>query len=53
MRAFYLVYQKYETVSPKFKLSWSHYIFLIRIIEDDERNLKCYINDLENNEIKQ
>ena len=38
MRAFYLVYQKYETVSPKFKLSWSHYIFLIRIIEDDERN---------------
>ena len=26
MRRFYLAYQKSETVSMKFKLSWSHYI---------------------------
>ena len=27
MRKFYVVYSKSETVSRKFKLSWSHYIF--------------------------
>ena len=37
MRRFYLVYSKSETVSRKFKLSWSHYIFLSRIKNDDER----------------
>ncbi|MBU0924513.1 hypothetical protein KKG81_06465 [bacterium] len=26
MRRFYLVFQKSETVSRKFELSWSHYI---------------------------
>jgi predicted nuclease of restriction endonuclease-like (RecB) superfamily len=37
MRRFYLVYSKSETVSRKFELSWSHYIFLSRIKNDDER----------------
>ena len=38
MRRFYLVYSKSETVSRKFQLSWSHYIFLSRIKNDDERD---------------
>ena len=38
MRRFYLAFQKSETVSRKFKLSWSHYIFLTRIENVDERN---------------
>ena len=38
MRRFYLAFQKSETVSRKFKLSWSHYIFLTRIENIDERN---------------
>jgi len=38
MRRFYLVYSKSETVSRKFLLSWSHYIFLSRIQNDEERN---------------
>lgn len=38
MRRFYLTFQKSETVSHKFKLSWSHYIFLTRIDHIDERN---------------
>ena len=38
MRRFYLVYSKSETVSRKFELSWSHYIFLSRIKNEDERN---------------
>ena len=38
MRRFYLVYSKSETVSRKFKLGWSHYIFLTRISDVDERN---------------
>jgi predicted nuclease of restriction endonuclease-like (RecB) superfamily len=38
MRRFYLTFQKSETVSHKFKLSWSHYIFLTRIDNIDERN---------------
>lgn len=38
MRRFFLAFQKSETVSPKFKLSWSHYIFLTRITNKDERN---------------
>jgi len=37
MRKFYLVYSKSETVSRKFELSWSHYIFLTRINNEDER----------------
>jgi predicted nuclease of restriction endonuclease-like (RecB) superfamily len=38
MRKFYLAFQKSETVSRKFELSWSHYIFLTRIENIDERN---------------
>lgn len=33
MRNFYLVYSKSETASRKFKLSWSHYIFLTEMKE--------------------
>ncbi len=38
MRKFYLAYPKSETVSRKFELSFSHYIFLSRIINKDERS---------------
>ena len=38
MRKFYLVYQKTKTPSAKFELSWSHYIFLSRIDNEDERS---------------
>jgi len=38
MRRFYLAYQKSETVSNQFKLSYSHYIFLTRMTNIDERN---------------
>lgn len=38
MRQFYLVYQKCQTVSGKFNLSWSHYVFLTRIDTKEERD---------------
>jgi len=38
MRQFFLIYQKRQTLSSEFKLSWSHYIFLTRIVNTDERN---------------
>ncbi len=38
MRRFYLVFLKSETLSSQFSLSWSHYIFLTRITNEDERN---------------
>ena len=38
MRQFYAVFQKRQTVSSEFKLNYSHYIFLSRIINEDERN---------------
>lgn len=38
MRRFYRAFQKSETVSPKFKLSWSHYLFLTRIDHQEERD---------------
>ena len=38
IRRFYITYQKSETLSHKFKLSWSHYIFLTRISDVNERN---------------
>ncbi|MFA9373840.1 MAG: DUF1016 N-terminal domain-containing protein [Poseidonibacter sp.] len=37
MRRFYLSFQKSETLSHKFKLSWSHYIFLTRLSNEEER----------------
>ncbi|NBO24494.1 MAG: DUF1016 domain-containing protein [Chlamydiae bacterium] len=47
MRKFYLTYGKSETVSRKFDLSWSHYVFLIRLAEH-ERNF-YEIESIENN----
>ena len=38
MRRFYLAYPKSETASNQFKLSWSHYIFLTRVVNEDERD---------------
>ena len=38
MRRFYLAFPKSETVSSQFKLSYSHYIFLTRITNRDERD---------------
>ena len=39
MRDFYLTYQIGQTVSDQFVLSWSHYLFLMRIDNPDERKL--------------
>ena len=38
MRQFYLTYSKTQTVSAEFNLSWSHYLKLMRIENEDERN---------------
>ncbi len=38
MRRFYLAYSKSETPSRIFALSWSHYIFLSRIKNENERD---------------
>ncbi|PID47171.1 MAG: hypothetical protein CR967_05310 [Proteobacteria bacterium] len=38
MRKFYLAFSKSETVSRKFNLSWSHYVFLTKISNKNERN---------------
>lgn len=50
MRNFYLIYSKSQTVSAKsnqFKLSWSHYVFLIRL----EKPIRQFyeIESIENN----
>lgn len=37
MRNFYLIYQKQQTLSVKFNLSWSHYLKLMRIVDIKER----------------
>ena len=37
MRSFYLAYSKGQTVSDQFKLSWSHYLKLMRIEDENER----------------
>jgi predicted nuclease of restriction endonuclease-like (RecB) superfamily len=37
MRSFYLKYSKSQTVSDEFNLSWSHYLKLMRIDDDQER----------------
>lgn len=48
MRNFYLTYQKQQTVSVNFTLSWSHYLKLMRI--DDENERKFYeIESTKNN----
>jgi len=38
MRSFYIKYAKGQTLSDKFKLSWSHYLKLMRIDDEKERN---------------
>lgn len=38
MKQFYLAYSKVQTVSAQFKLSWSHYLILMRMENLDERN---------------
>lgn len=38
MKKFYLSYQKVQTVSAEFKLSYSHYLTLMRIENIEERN---------------
>jgi uncharacterized protein YbgA (DUF1722 family) len=48
MRSFYLTYSKGQTVSDEFRLSWSHYLKLMRI--DDENERKFYeIESIKNN----
>jgi predicted nuclease of restriction endonuclease-like (RecB) superfamily len=48
MRSFYLTYSKSQTVSDEFNLSWSHYLKLMRI--DDENERRFYeIETLKNN----
>ena len=47
MRSFYLSYQKQQTLSVNFKLSWSHYLKLMRI--DDENERKFYEIESEKN----
>ncbi|PIE86877.1 MAG: hypothetical protein CSA03_03180 [Bacteroidetes bacterium] len=37
MRKFYLIYEKQQTLSAEFKLSWSHYLKLMRIDNEFER----------------
>ena len=37
MRTFYLTYSKGQTVSDEFRLSWSHYLMLMRIDNAEER----------------
>lgn len=38
MRQFYLTYSIAQTVSAQFKLTWSHYLKLMRITDANERN---------------
>jgi len=48
MRSFYLTYSKGQTASDEFRLSWSHYLKLMRI--DDENERKFYeIESIKNN----
>lgn len=37
MRQFYIAYSIPQTVSAEFKLSWSHYLILMRISDENER----------------
>ena len=37
MRSFYLAYSKGQTLSDEFNLSWSHYLKLMRIDDENER----------------
>ena len=48
MRQFYLTYSKAQTVSAEFRLSWSHYLMLMRIDNESERQF-YEIESIENN----
>lgn len=48
MRQFYLIYSKAQTVSAEFRLSWSHYLMLMRIDNESERQF-YEIESIENN----
>ncbi len=51
MRNFYLTFQKQQTLSVKsieFNLSWSHYLKLMRIDNEDERSF-YEIESIKNN----
>ena len=48
MRKFYLAYSIPQTLSAEFRLSWSHYIILMRMENLDERNF-YEIEAIENN----
>ncbi|MGL6101008.1 MAG: PDDEXK nuclease domain-containing protein, partial [Fusobacteriaceae bacterium] len=48
MRQFYLVYEKTQTLSAEFRLSWSHYITLMRVKNIEERSF-YEIESLNNN----
>lgn len=48
MRSFYSIYSKGQTASDEFKLSWSHYLKLMRIDDDNERKfyeIEAYKNN--------
>ena len=48
MRKFYLIYSKTQTLSAEFNLSWSHYLKLMRIGNEDERKyyeIEAYSNN--------
>ena len=48
MRQFYSVYSIPQTVSAEFKLSWSHYLILMRINDENERRF-YEVESLKNN----
>lgn len=48
MRSFYITYSKSQTLSDQFQLSWSHYLFLMRIDDENERSF-YEIESLKNN----
>ena len=48
MKSFYIAYRKGQTLSDQFKLSWSHYLILMRMENLDERNF-YEIEAIENN----
>ncbi len=48
MKQFYLAYSKVQTVSAEFKLSWSHYLILMRMENIEERNF-YEIKSIQNN----
>ncbi len=55
MRQFYVTYSKAQTVSAEFKLSWSHYLFLMRLSDTNERQfyeIESYQNNWSLRELK-